>query len=75
VNDTLYNQLNDSYYNIASVVNTKSTRIVYETDPVGNDDINATLDLGDIWINSKSNNAWIMTSRVSLNVVTWTKIT
>ena len=32
VNDTLYNQLNDSYYSTALVVNTKATRMVSNFD-------------------------------------------
>lgn len=75
VNPTLYNQLNDAYFSIAIAVNTKSTRITSTLDPPADDDVNAGLDIGDIWINTSSNTAWIMTSRVNLNNVVWTQIT
>lgn len=75
VNDTLYNQLNDSYYATALVVNTKCTRMVSTIDAPTDDPINAGLDIGDFWVNSNNDTAWIMTSRASLNKVTWKQIT
>lgn len=75
INETLYNQLNDSFFTIATAVNTKSTRAVFAFDPPANDPVNAGLDIGDTWTNTTSNKAWIMTSRASANSVTWTIIT
>lgn len=75
VNPTLYNQLNDSYYSISLAVNTKSTRFVAEIDAPANDQVNAGLDLGDFWVNTKTDKAWIMTSRITPNAVTWKQIT
>lgn len=75
INQTLYNQLNDSYFSISVAVNTKSTRMVSDFDPPASDPINAGLDIGDLWVNQKSNTAWIMTSRSTTNSVTWTQIT
>lgn len=75
VNDTLYNQLNDSYYSTATVVNTKSTRVVNTINPPANDQINSGLDIGDFWVNSDTDTAWIMTSRVTAEQVTWKQIT
>lgn len=75
INDTLYNQLNDSYYSTATVVNTKSTRFAATIDAPANDQANAGLDIGDLWINSDSDTAWIMTSRISPEQVTWKQIT
>lgn len=75
VNDTLYNQLNDSYYTTATTVNTKSTRMVNTINAPANDQINAGLDIGDFWVNSETDTAWIMTSRVTAQQVTWKQIT
>lgn len=75
VNDTLYNQLNDSYYSTALVVNTKATRMVSNFDAPANEQINSGLDIGDFWINEVTNQAWIMTSRATLEKVTWKQIT
>lgn len=75
LNNTLYNQLNDSYYATALVVNTKATRMVETRDPPLDDQINAGLDIGDFWVNTSTDTAWIMTSRATLNKVTWKQIT
>jgi len=75
VNDTLYNQMNDSYFSIAVVVNTKSTRVETDVDAPANDPINSGLDIGDLWVNKSTDKAWIMTSRVTSEQVTWKQIT
>jgi len=75
INETLYNQLNDSYYEVSTCVSTKTTRFEQKTNPPSSDKVNAGLDIGDIWINSATNSAWIMTSRTTAASVTWTLIT
>lgn len=75
LNDTLYNQLNDSYFSTSVAVNSKSTRMVQTFDAPANDPVNSGLDIGDMWVNTNTDSAWIMTSRLSLNQVTWKLIT
>lgn len=75
LNPTLYNQLFDSYNTTARVVNTKTSVYTTTTNPPADNDINRNFIQGDIWINSSSDTAWIMTSRISANVVTWKQIT
>lgn len=77
-NRLLARQLDESYTNTAIVVNTKISRYVTDVDPpntVTANTINQNLDIGDIWVNSASDNAWIMTSRTTDLLVTWTIIT
>lgn len=57
VNDTLYEQLNDSYTATANVVNTKPTRNTTTQDPPSNNPSNANYLVGDIWVNTSSNTA------------------
>jgi len=71
----LHRQLNDIYTNIANSVNVKSNKnVTPDTDPPADDPINANYDLGDVWVRSDNDTAWIMTSRTSANVVNWKSI-
>lgn len=74
-NPTLYNQLSDSYSLTARIVNTKISKYVAENDPASVDQVNSILEEGDIWINRLTDTAWIMTSRVTNEEVTWKQIT
>lgn len=75
-NKDLYNQLSESYENIALVVNTKiSKRVIENVDPPANNEINRNFDIGDIWVRTNIDRAWIMTSRTTDTAVTWTQIT
>lgn len=72
----LHNQLSKAYTDISDVVNTKvSKRIISNQDPPASDQINKNFDIGDIWVRTSSNRAWILTSRTSDSAVTWTEIT
>lgn len=75
INNTLYNQLNDSFSSMARVLNTKISKYVTNTDPAVDDAINANFEQSDIWVNEDTDNAWILTSRTSNTSVTWKQIT
>jgi len=74
-NPELYRQLNDVYSNVADSSNKKSTKAQMTSNPSANSDVNKNFDIGDIWVNTSSNTAWIMTSRTTPEAVTWTQIT
>lgn len=74
-NPVLYRQLNDVYSNIAENSNGKTNKTQMTSDPSASADINANFDIGDIWVRTDTNTAWIMTSRTSSTAVTWTQIT
>lgn len=71
----LFRQLSDAYEDTANVVNGKSSTFISDTDPLATSSINANLNIGDSYVNTATNTAWMMTSRVSSVTVTWTKIT
>lgn len=75
VNPTLYNQLNDLYTNISRVVNTKPSVNPTQINPPASSATNVNYKIGDIWINTLTDTAWIMTSRTTSQSVTWTQIT
>lgn len=70
-NAILYNQLQDTYSETASVVNTKSTvNATVDKDPKADAAANMQYTIGDIWINKDLNTAYIMTSRSTNTAVT-----
>ena len=75
INDTLYNQLNDSYSSTARVLNTKTSKYITTVNPPADDPVNQNFDQGDFWINQNSGDAWIITSRTTNTAVTWKQIT
>lgn len=80
-NPELTRQMSQAYGDTATVVNSKSSR--YATDgvqkpnvnPPASSDFNKNFEIGDIYVRSDTNSAWIMTSRTSAEAVTWTLIT
>jgi len=74
-NPELYNQLRDNYFDIAKVTNTKSSKNAQTSDPVADAQVNLNYDIGDFWVNTSTNHAWIMTSRLTNSNVVWTQIT
>lgn len=77
-NKDLVRQLDQMYTQVAGVVNTKISKYVTTVNPPSNvteNAVNKTLDIGDLWINSTANNAWIMTSRTTDLIVNWQIIT
>jgi hypothetical protein len=75
INDTLYNQLNDSFTSTANVLNTKPTTYVTNVDPLPDSDVNKQFVSGDMWVNSSTDTAWILTSRTTNTAATWKQIT
>lgn len=77
-NPDLVRQLTQMYGKIATILNTKSSKYVTTEDAPNAataSEVNRTLDIGDLWVNSTTDMAWIMTSRTTDVLVTWTLIT
>jgi hypothetical protein len=80
-NPELTRQLSESYTQTALCVNTKVSKYVTDgvqrphANPPANSDFNKNFELGDIYVRSDTNSAWIMTSRTTSNAVTWTLLT
>lgn len=74
-NPTLYNQLTDIYTDTANIVNTKTGKYATNVDPQASAPINGIFDIGDIWVKTTTDTAWILTSRLSATSVTWKQIT
>lgn len=75
-NPELTRQLSDFGSDVAIVVNTKiSRRVISGQDPPANDLVNRNFDIGDVWVRTDANKAWMMTSRTTDTAVTWTLIT
>lgn len=77
-NPELTRQLSEVYSDTAFVVNTKSSKYITNVDPPNPatpSQFNKNLEQGDFWVNSVTNNAWIMTSRTTDLLVTWKLIT
>lgn len=74
-NPDLYRQLNDVYSIIASNTNGKCNKASMLTAPQADNDVNKNYDIGDIWVNTQTNSAWIMTSRTTPTAVTWKQFT
>ena len=75
-NPELYEQLNKMYRLLLTAINTKAGRVYsFQTSPNASSHINENYTIGDIWINTSADSAWIMTSRTDLQNVTWTAIT
>jgi len=80
-NPELSRQLSQAYTNTSQAVNTKTSKYVTDGDqrphvnPPANSDFNKNFEICDFYVRTDTNTAWIMTSRTSSNVVTWTVIT
>lgn len=75
-NPELTRQLSQAYNATALVVNTKVSRVAVDgSDPPANDQFNRNYEIGDIYVRTDTDTAWIMTSRTTSNAVTWTQIT
>lgn len=72
----LYNQLSKAYTDTSDVLNTKaSKRVISNQNPPASDQVNKNYDIGDLWVRTDADTAWIMTSRTSDIAVTWKQIT
>ena len=77
-NPELTRQLSEAYTQTAQCVNTKTSKYVTTVDPPNPATANSTnknFEIGDFWVNKSSDTAWIMTSRTTDLLVTWTQIT
>ncbi len=72
----LYNQLSKAYTDTSDILNTKaSKRVISNQNPPASDQVNRNYDIGDLWVRTSSDTAWIMTSRTTDIDVVWTQIT
>lgn len=80
-NPELTRQLSQAYSNTAFAVNTKVSKYVTNgvdkpnVDPPASSTFNQNFELGDIYVRTDTDSAWIMTSRTTATAVTWTLIT
>lgn len=80
----LYRQLSEVYARLSRAINTKPDKTVSPnpqvqgstaSNPPSNSDFNKQFDIGDVYVRSDTDTAWIMTSRTTPESVTWTQIT
>ncbi len=80
-NPELTRQLSTAYTETALVVNTKVSKYFTDgdqkpnVDPPANSQFNKNFEIGDIYVRTDTDSAWIMTSRTTANAVTWKIIT
>lgn len=72
----LSNQLSQMYTDIANALTYAIKKnVISGADPLADDQRNSFFSIGDITVRTDTNSAWIMTSRIDGNNVTWTLIT
>ncbi len=75
-NPELARQLSEAYTTKALVLNTKASKYVADgADPPASSTFNKNFDVGDLYIRTDTDTAWIMTSRTTSIAATWTQIT
>jgi hypothetical protein len=80
-NPELTRQLSTMYSDTAFAVNSKVSKYYTDgiskpnVDPPASSTFNVNFDIGDIYVRTDTNSAWIMTSRTNSTDVTWTIIT
>ena len=75
-NPQLMRALDEMYSDIANAITILIKRnVVSGMDAPANAQVNSFFSIGDIWVRTDTNKAWIMTSRTTPNAVTWTIIT
>lgn len=80
-NPELNRQLSIAYLNTAIAVNGKVSKYFTDGDqkphmnPPANDQFNKNFEIGDVFIRTDTDTAWMMTSRTSSDIVVWTLIT
>lgn len=80
-NPELGRQLSQAYTDTALAVNTKSSKYVTDgnqkpnVNPPANSSFNKNFDVGDFYVRTDTDTAWIMTSRVDAENVVWSQIT
>lgn len=77
----LTRQLSQAYNDTARAVNTKVSKYTTDgiqrphIDPPMVDQFNMNFEIGDIYVRTDTNSAWIMTSRTTSTAATWSIIT
>jgi len=80
-NPELARQLSTAYTDTANIVNGKSSKYFTNgttrpnVNPPANSEFNKNFEIGDIYVRTDTNSAYIMTSRTNSTAVTWTLIT
>lgn len=80
-NPELTRQLSEAFTTIVQAVNFKVSKYVTDdiqnpnVDPPASSTFNQNFDIGDVYIRTDTDSAWMMTSRTTDIAVTWTKIT
>jgi hypothetical protein len=80
-NPELTRQLAQSYSKTASAVNSKPSRYTTNgtqrpnVDPPASGEFNKNFEIGDIYVRTDTDSAWIMTSRTNATDAVWTIIT
>lgn len=81
VNPELTRQLSEAYTNTAQAINTKVSKYFTDGDkkphsnPPASSEFNMNFEIGDIYVRTDTDTAWIMTSRTTSIDVIWTQIT
>ena len=73
-NPDLYKQLNDIYTRLANAANSSVKKVIRGYAPSSSSPENASLSVGDVWIDEIGNAAYIMTSRANSENVNWLAI-
>lgn len=74
-NPVLYRQLSESYSKTSRAVNRKVNKVTSpDTDPPADSNFNTSFDIGDVYVRTDNDTAWMMTSRTTAEAVTWTQI-
>jgi hypothetical protein len=80
-NPELFRQLSIVYSDIANIMNTKVSKYFTDgikkphVDPPATDQFNKNFEIGDVYVRTDNDTAWMMTSRTTAESVTWTLIT
>lgn len=80
-NPELTRQLSQAYTDTATAVNTKASKYVTDgvqkphVNPPASSDFNKNFEVGDLYVRTDTDTAWIMTSRTTSIAVTWIQIT
>jgi len=80
-NPELARQLSEGYTQTALAVNTKISKYFTDgiqrahVDPPASSDFNKNFEIGDVYVRTDTNTAWMLTSRTTSTAVTWTLIT
>lgn len=80
-NVDLIRALSIAYNDTAQAVNTKASKYTTDgilkpnVDPPVTSDFNKNFDIGDIYVRTDTDTAWIMTSRTDATTVVWSQIT